>query len=75
MYILQLNPPLHVITPLGEGFAKLVIDYGPDLNTIWVVDIFSDRSCVHVDSCEIKFGANPMWNLKEPEPFEKRNVP
>jgi hypothetical protein len=75
MHMLQLNPPVHVITPLGEGFAKLVIDYGPDLNTIWVVDIFSDRSCVHVDSCEIKFGANPMWNLKEPEPFEKRNVP
>lgn len=75
MYILQLNPPINVFTPKGEGFARLVIDYGPDINTIWVVDLFSTRECIHVDSHEIYFGANPMWNLQEPSPSSERTVP
>jgi hypothetical protein len=74
MYILQLNPPIHVMTPLGEGFARLVIDYSPDINTIWVVDLFEDRSCVQVDSAEIRFGLNPTWNLQKPQPFTERNI-
>jgi len=75
MFILQLNPPINVFTPKGEGFARLVIDYGPDLNTIWVVDIFDTRECIHVDSHEIHFGANATWNLKEPEVPADRTVP
>lgn len=75
MYILQLNPPINVYTPLGEGFARLVIDYGPDLNTIWVVDLFESRRCVHVDSHEIYFGENPMWNLQKPKQPDHRTVP
>lgn len=74
MYILQLNPPIHVMTPLGEGFARLIMDYGPDINSLWVVDLFKDRSCIHVDSCEIRFGLNPTWDLQSPEPFEERHV-
>lgn len=61
--ILQLNPPIHVMTPLGEAFARLVIDYGPDLNSVWVVDLFSTRACVHIDSAEIRFGPNEMYAL------------
>jgi len=74
MHILQLNPPIHVLTPLGEGFARLVIDYSPDINTIWVVDLFEDRFCIYVDSCEIRFGLNQTWDLKEPEPFKSRKM-
>jgi len=25
------------------------------------------RKCIHVDSDEIRFGENLMWNLKQPE--------
>lgn len=74
MFILQLNPPIHVNTPLGEGFARLLIDYSPDVNSIWVVDLFQDRSCVHIDSSEIRFGINPTWNLQQPENFTERNI-
>lgn len=66
-FILQLNPPMHVVCPLGEGFARLIIDYGPDLNSVWVVDLFSDRSCIHVDSDEIRFGGNAMYQLDHPD--------
>lgn len=72
--ILQLNPPIHVMTPLGEAFARLIIDYGPDLNSVWVVDLFSNRACVHIDSAEIRFGENSMYDLQAPEPFTERNI-
>lgn len=67
MFILQLNPPIHVLTPLGDGYARLLIDYGPDINSVWVVDLFENRKCIHVDSSEIRFGENAMWDLKRPE--------
>jgi len=70
-----IKSPINVFTPKGEGFARLVIDYGPDINTIWVVDLFSTRECIHVDSHEIYFGANPMWNLQEPNIPSERTVP
>lgn len=33
----QLNPPLPLETPKGEGLAYGVIDYGPDYDLLWVV--------------------------------------
>jgi hypothetical protein len=73
MQILQLNPPIHVLTPKGDALARLVIDYSPDINTIWVVDLMDTRECIHVDSCEIRFGQNLTWNLKRPEIPKRTN--
>ena len=74
MLILQLNPPWHVMTPLGEAFAKAIIDYGPDVNPVLMCDIFKDRACVNIDTAEIRFGGNPMYDLQDPEPFTERQV-
>ena len=35
--MLQLNPPIPMRTPKGEGMATLVIDYGPDFDLWWTV--------------------------------------
>lgn len=35
--MLQLNPPIPLQTPKGEGLATLVIDYGPDYDLLWTV--------------------------------------
>ena len=35
--MLQLNPPLPLNTPKGEGFAHFVIDYGPESDLYWTV--------------------------------------
>ena len=35
--MLQLNPPLPVITPKGHGIAHVLIDYGVEHDLIWVV--------------------------------------
>lgn len=69
--MLQLNPPIWVTTPLGEGFALLVIDYGPALNSIWVVHIFSDGQLVHVESNDIRVMGNEMYAIKNPEPVKR----
>ena len=35
--MIQLNPPIPMNTPKGEGFAHLMIDYGPESDLYWVV--------------------------------------
>jgi hypothetical protein len=36
---LQLNPPLPMTCPKGEGFAHLLIDYGPESDLYWTIFI------------------------------------
>jgi hypothetical protein len=45
MAIVQLNPPLPLVTPKGEGLAHMVIDYGPEHNLFWVVFIDATGEC------------------------------
>jgi hypothetical protein len=35
--IVQLNPPLPLITPRGKGIAHFLIDYGLEHDLLWVV--------------------------------------
>lgn len=35
--MLQLDPPIPVKTPKGNGYAQILIDYGPDYDLMWVV--------------------------------------
>lgn len=35
--MMQLNPPLPLNTPKGEGFAHILIDYGPESDLYWTV--------------------------------------
>lgn len=37
--IIQLDPPIPMYTPKGEGLALLVIDYGIDYDLMWVVGL------------------------------------
>ena len=43
--MLQLNPPIPVETPKGNGMATVLIDYGPDYDLLWVVFIDETREC------------------------------
>jgi hypothetical protein len=37
--IIQLDPPVPLWTPKGEGLAWLVSDYGPEFHLLWTVAI------------------------------------
>ena len=51
--MLQLNPPIPVETPLGEGWAHLVIDYSLDFNSVWVVFLSDSGMIKHFDSNDL----------------------
>jgi len=34
--MIQLNPPLPIVTPLGKSFAHVLIDYGIEHDLMWV---------------------------------------
>jgi hypothetical protein len=66
MVMLQLNPTIEVSTPLGDGEAFFIIDYGLNTNTVWVCRM--DGGFVkHIWSDDIKIYDNPMngkgWNV------------
>lgn len=39
MAMLQLDPPIPLTTPKGDGFAHVLIDYGPESDLYWTVFI------------------------------------
>ena len=56
--ILQLNPPLPLVTPKGPGWAHAVIDYGPESNLLWVVFLDAGGECWAFQNPEIRMQPN-----------------
>ena len=67
--MLQLNPTIDVSTPNGDGTTLFIIDYGPDVNTVWAVR-HAGGKVLHYYSDDIRVYGNPMngkgWDV---EPF------
>lgn len=57
--ILQLNPTIEVNTPLGDGEAMFIIDYGINTNTVWIVRL-DGGVMKHFYSDDIRVYGNPM---------------
>ena len=72
--IIQTNPPIWVMTPLGEGFAHFIIDYGVHLNSMWKVALFETGEVINVDDAEIRVMGNEALNIPMPKPFKERNI-
>lgn len=75
MNILQLNPIFYVTTPMGEGRAIAIIDYGINLNTIWLVALDGNNTVPsggvkHFDSDDIRLHGNMMHGIPHPKPFK-----
>jgi len=82
--MLQLNPTLEVHTPLGDGEAMFIIDYGLNVNTVFVVR-FAKGVIKHLYSDDIRIYGNPMngkgWDVERLDdvvskipPTAKRNM-
>ena len=59
--ITQLNPPLPLHTPKGDGLAHFVIDYGPESDLLWVVFMDKDGACWSVPNPEVRMKFN--WSV------------
>jgi hypothetical protein len=76
--MLQLNPPIPVQTPLGDGWALLIIDYGPDFNSCWAVSLHKSGEIKHFDSNDLRAEGNHTFGIprsakpkSNPRPWEK----
>lgn len=63
----QCDPPIYVHTPLGEGHCLFLLDYGPSINTVWLVHLFDSGKVLHIDSSEIRIMGNDMYAIPHPE--------
>lgn len=61
--ILQLDPTILVETPLGQGQAILIIDYGMHQNTCWVVALVNNGIIKHFDCNDVVMAANYTYGL------------
>lgn len=54
----EIQQAMYVETPHGEGLPLFLIDYGPQLNTVWVVANRENGVIRHYDSNQIKLTVN-----------------
>jgi hypothetical protein len=58
MTVIQLNPPLEVLTPHGKGFALTMTDYGPMFNADFLVANSEDGKLRHYSTTQISLDKN-----------------
>lgn len=63
--ILQLNPTILVSTPLGNGHAIFIIDYGMHQNTCWVVALEKNGIVKHFDCNDIIIMSNYTYHINQ----------
>ncbi len=56
--ILQLNPPLPLQTPKGDGYAHFLIDFGTEYHLQWVVFIDDTGECWTFENPQIRLQPN-----------------
>jgi hypothetical protein len=57
--IIQLNPPIPLQTPKGNGLAWLVLDYGAEHHLLWTVAIDA---------------TGEIWTFKNPDVLALKNI-
>jgi len=67
--MLQLNPPLPMLTPKGEGFAHILIDYGPESDLYWTVFITDTGEMWTFSNREVRAAKNITLGRTHVEPI------
>lgn len=57
--LLQLNPPIPLMTPKGYGIAHFLTDYGPEFDLMWTVFLHESGEC---------------WTFANPEVRATKNI-
>jgi hypothetical protein len=60
----ELRQPIEVNTPLGDGLAIIVIDYGAWVNTCWVV-VLTTGQIKHFDANLVTVKPNGAYSIGE----------
>jgi len=62
--LIQLNPPLPLATPRGNGYAHFLLDYSQEHHLMWVVFLDADGSCWTFENFDIRLQFNPSLGRK-----------
>lgn len=73
--ILQLNPPLPVVTPKGKAFAHLILDYSQEHDLIFVCFQDETGECWSWPNHKIKMQPNLTMGRMEEKPAKARDEP
>lgn len=64
--------PLPVRTPKGDGDCLAVIDYGYNVNTVWLCRMHGTGRVLHFDAADVEVYGNPMdgrgWDVTDAKP-------
>tara|TARA_A100001015_G_C15042350_1_gene740628 strand:- start:3928 stop:4215 length:288 start_codon:yes stop_codon:yes gene_type:complete len=74
MNLLQLNPPIPVETPMGEGLAQIIIDYSPEYSIHWVVFLRENGQCWTFTNEDIRAQRNITAGRLTPEKPERLSL-
>ncbi|WP_210772102.1 hypothetical protein [Rhodanobacter lindaniclasticus] len=77
MAMLQLDPPIPLTTPKGEGFAHILIDYGPETDPYWTVFITRTGEVWTYSNPEVRATRNITLGRTQPDspPQDPRSTP
>ena len=81
--MLQLNPPIPLSTPKGEGLAHVLIDYGPEMDLYWTVFITATGEIWTFSNRDVRASKNISMGRTHPqlprgethEPVPMRSAP
>lgn len=59
----EIEQGMYLNTPHGEGIALFIIDYGPQMNTVWVVANREDGAIRHYDSNQVTLTINHTLDI------------
>ena len=59
----QLDPSLLVETPMGQGLAIFIIDYGMHQNTCWIVALQLNGVIKHFDCNDVILSTNYTYGM------------
>ena len=65
--ILQLDPPIPVVTPMGDGLAQIIIDYSIEHSIHWVVFLEETGQCWTFPNEQIRAQRNITVGRISPE--------
>ena len=72
--ILQLNPPLPLMTARGPGLAHFLLDYGPERHLLWVIADDATGECWTVANPEVRFAKNITMGRNSPEDLSEKKT-
>jgi hypothetical protein len=72
--MLQLNPPIPVVSPLGNALCHVIIDYGPEQHLMWVCLQDETGECWTWPNPKIKAQANITLGRFEQQPATPEEI-